>query len=149
MVLAHVRRQSLPVWPLTFKQETFTFTFTATILFSCTFFLPTGVFEHLTLRIKTTFLFCCLFCNRTKMLLSYTSCEHLWWANDTVRVLSFESSYGRGLSGPVEKLLCRCMCRWYLLYAKSYGGLRRTTDRCPKFDSIDNIRDSEEESRIL
>ena len=53
-------------------------------------------------------------------------------------ILSFESNYGRGLSGPVEKLLCRCMCRWYLLYAKSYGGLRRTTDRCPKFDSIDN-----------
>ena len=42
-------------------------------------------------------------------------------------MLSFESNNERGLSRPVEKLLCRCMCRWYLLYqytiAKSYGGL--------------------------
>ena len=39
-----------------------------------------------------------------------------------------------GLSGPVEKLLCRCMCRWYLLYAKSYGGLRTGVQ-----SSIDHI----------
>ena len=56
-----------------------------------------------------------------------------------VDLLSFESNYERGLSGPVEKLLCRCMCRWYLWYTKSYGGLRTGGQTSPKFDSIDNI----------